>query len=152
VITCRRLPAASRTRCAARLRRHAGHGGCMKRRSSACCWLSFAQLPRPALTRPAVTGHLPSSCRTHSTSQHVTTVRASTLSRAVRQPSDDACPTHCQIQTWISSSHPRVSAALRPFAGPAHSGRHRQPASDGPGSVPARPIPLFRRIYRIVDP
>ena len=51
--------------------------------------------------------------------------------------------THGQIQMRISFTHLRVAAALRPIAGPAPTSRRRRPASnDGPGFVPARPIPL----------
>jgi hypothetical protein len=86
-------------------------------------------------------------------SRHVTTMRASGRPRAVRLPSDDACSTHCQIPARVSTSHPRVPAALRPIAGPARSGRHLKPASvDGPSFVPARPIPVFRRVYGVPDP
>ena len=110
-----------------------------------------ARTPRPGSAYP-ICRHGPSAFPLGN-SRHVTTVRASGRSRAVRQPSDDACSTHCQIPAWVSFSQLRVPAALRPIAGPAHSGRHRKPASvDEPSFVPARPIPVFRRVYGVRDP
>ena len=130
-------------------------GGCRKRRSSVVAALPLAVVRSASTRRPhgayPICGHAPAAFLLRD-SRHVTTVCARGRSPAVRQPFYDACPTCCQIQAWVSSSHPRVSVALRPFAGPAHSGRHRKPASDRPGAVPARPISPFRRVYRIADP
>ena len=110
-----------------------------------------APTPRPGGAYP-VCRHGPSALLLRN-SGHVTIVRASGRSHAVRPPSDNACSTHCQIPAWVPTSHLRVPAALRPIAGPAHSGRHRKPASvDGPSFAPARPIPVFRRVYGVPDP
>jgi hypothetical protein len=49
--------------------------------------------------------------------------------------------------------NPRHVTTLWPISTPVHTGRYRKPASvDGPSFVPARPIPAFRRVYRIADP
>lgn len=122
-------------------------GGCRKRRSSVVAALPLAVVRSASTRRPhgayPICDHAPAAFLLRD-SRHVTTVCARGRSPAVRQPFYDACPTCCQIQAWVSSSHPTVSVALRPFAGPAHSGRHREPASDRPGSVPARPISPFQ--------
>jgi hypothetical protein len=159
VMWCVRHPASLHMKTAARLRRTAAVASWQQRRRglrgvmrARCHWLSVVQLAhsvQAALTRSVVTYHLPSRWGTHDTSRQYLRV----VGLVQRQPSDDACSTHCQIPAWISTSHLRVAAALRPIAGPAHSGRHRKPASvDGPSFVPARPIPVFRRVYGVPYP
>jgi hypothetical protein len=120
-----------------------------------CRWLAVVGCRSFSPLRPG--GAYPTCCHVPfafllGNSRHVTTVHASGRLRAVRQPSDDACSTHCQIQAWIPFSQPRVSAALRPISGATHTARHRKPVSvDGPSFVPARPISLFRRVCRLAD-
>jgi hypothetical protein len=154
-----RHPASLHTKTAARLRRTAAVASWQQRRRG-CVerWGPVVAGCRPFSCTLRLGGAYP-VCRHGPSafllrySRHVTTVRASGRSRAARQPSDDACSTHCQIPAWVSCSPLRVSAALRPIAGPAHSCRHRKPASvDGPSFVPARPIPVSRRVYGVPDP
>jgi hypothetical protein len=154
-----RHPASLHTKTAARLRRTAAvaswqqrRWGCVERWGPVVAGCRpFSYTLRLGGAYP-VCRHGPSAFPLWN-SRHVTTVRASGRSRAARQPSDDACSTHSQIPAWVLSSHLRVAAALRPIAGPAHSGRHRKPASvNGPSFVPARPIPVFGRVYGVPDP